>query len=83
MLLVREIAVEGGLGHARVARDLVHAGAFEPLAEEDGLGAFDHLVELAALPDPSVCIHGRPLPFRKDKPDGSVSASVSTAAIDA
>jgi hypothetical protein len=50
-----------------VAGDLVDAGAFESLAQEDGLGAFDHLIELAALPDLSFCVHGRPLPLRNKR----------------
>jgi malonate transporter len=82
VLLVGKVAVERGLRHPGVAGDLVDAGAFEPFAQEDGLGAFDHLIELAALPDLSFCVHGRPLPLAtKDKPDGSVSASVSMAII--
>jgi hypothetical protein len=38
-----------------------------PFAQEDGLGAFDHLIELAALPDLSFCVHGRPLPLRNKR----------------
>jgi hypothetical protein len=82
VLLVGKVAVERGLGHAGIAGNLVDAGAFEPFAQEDGLCTFDHLIEFAALPDLSFCIHGRPLPLAtKDKPSGSVSARVSMSII--
>ena len=62
-LLVGEIGVDRRLGHPRLARDVIDRGALEPVAHEDRPGAFQHLVELPAAPDPVIVngVHRTPL----------------------
>ena len=45
--LVWKIAVERRLGHARLTRDVVNAGPFEPVAQKDRPSPFQNLLELA------------------------------------
>ena len=49
--LVREVAVEGCLGHTGGAGNVIDTGAFESVTQEDFPRTIDHLVELAAFSD--------------------------------
>ncbi|MPL88442.1 hypothetical protein SDC9_34465 [bioreactor metagenome] len=70
-LLVGEIAVERGLRHPRLARDVIDRGALEAVAQKHLARALKNLVELAPLADRRfrLCLrHHAPCPRRAGSP---------------